>query len=178
MLQASKITGEVYAVWAAQGPFESGEASAKAMHYANLAVRGMDSSTDKEFKEVILKHARAYDDDPARWEALRRDSLSLPKNEKFEEQLALAEHIANNTEVINKLGEKLLDEGSKESKDLLALLNEIYKSRHGRDIEDSVELGFIYAQVYSESLRYPEEDIYRLFIQLRDRWEKAISANK
>ena len=178
MFQASKITGEIYSVWAALGPFENGAASAKAMRYANLVVRGYKDSDDKKSKEAISLHKKAYNTDPERWEALRQKSLSLATGDKFEKQLAVAKKIASNDIALSKFGDQLLDDGSKESKDLISLLNEIYKSRYGTDIEDSMTLGFIYAQVYSESLSHPDEDIYRLFLQLNDRWKKVKSEDK
>jgi hypothetical protein len=129
MLQASKIAGEVYAVWAAQGPFENGESSAKAMRYANLVVRGKDSLDDKKSKESIFLHEKAYNAEPERWEALRQKSLPLATGEKFQKQLAMVKQMSSNTFALRTFGDNLLNNGSKESKDLVALLNEIYKSR-------------------------------------------------
>jgi len=175
---AASIVGEIHAVWAAQGPFENGELSAKAMHYATLAVRGNDSLRDNEWKESISLHEKAYNSDPERWEELRQKSLLRSKGEKCEKQLAKAKQIASNDNALSSFGSKLYNDGSKESNDLIAFLNEIYKSRHGRYIESDLELGFIYAQVYSESFGFPNERIYRLFLQLRDRCEKAKSENE
>lgn len=173
MLQASKITKEIYAVWAALGPFENGAASAKAMHCANIVVRDLDSLNDQKYNEAISLHEKAYNTDPVKWEELRQRSLSGATCDKFEMQLAKAKEIASNDIALRNFGEQLLDDGSKASKDLISLLNEIYKSRYGTDIEDSLKLGFIYAQVYSESLRHQDEDIYRVFIQLSEKWKKT-----
>ena len=178
MFQASKITGEVYAVWAAFGPFENGVASGKAMHYANMVVREQYSLDDPKYKEAISNHEKAFNADPEKWESLRQKSLSLATGEKFEKQLAMAKEISSNDVVLSKFGDQLLGDGSKESKDLISLLNEIYKSRYGTDIKNIMKLGFIYAQVYSESLSHADEDIYRLFLQLSNRWKRISSEDK
>src|SRR2546428_6239317 len=87
MVQAGQLTSEIYAVWAAQGPFENGKASASAMRYAYVAVRGLESMKDAAVAEALSKHIAAYDADPRRWESLRQQSLSGARGQKFEDQL-------------------------------------------------------------------------------------------
>jgi len=77
--KVGKIVRQVYPVWAAQGPFESGEQSAAAMRYAFLAVRGPEKM--ERMAETIAKHTKAYDDDPARWEQLRQEMAQLAGSE-------------------------------------------------------------------------------------------------
>jgi hypothetical protein len=174
-LKASKIVKEVYDVWAAQGPFQNGDASAKAMRYATLAVRGYDSLADSKFKEAISLHARAYNNDPSKWEAFRKEALSCSKSENFEEQLKMVNRIAENDNALDNFGNRLIKNESKESKDLIVFLNEAYKSRKGRNIENSGELGYIFAQIYSESFENPNEEFYSEFLQLHERLKKSKS---
>lgn len=176
-LKASKIVADVYAVWAAQGPFENGEASAKAMRNATLAVRGMDSLDDKKYKEAISQHESAYDADPARWEALRKKSLPISKSDTFEKQLEIAKNIASNEIALSKFGEKLISDTSKEAKNLMSFLRAAYKSRYEKDLEKSMDIGFIYAQIYSESFKYPDQEFYRKFLKLIERWKGSISGD-
>lgn len=173
MNQAAKIVSEVYAVWAAQGPFENGETSAQAMRYAYIVVRGMDSLDDEGTKNAISLHGNSFNNEPERWETLRQDSLSIATGEKFEEQFRTAINMASNDKAIMEFGEKLLSDGSTESKKLISLLNEIHKSRHGVEIENCMTLGFTYTKVLAESLSSPEDEIYQLFNKLKEDWQKV-----
>ena len=65
--RAGQLTSEIYAVWAAQGPFKSGEDSAKAMKYAHAAVRGIETTNEPIFVEARQKHSEAYNANPKRW---------------------------------------------------------------------------------------------------------------
>lgn len=94
MIRAGQFTSEIYAVWAAQGPFENGETSASAMRYAHAAVRGLESLQETGLAEALSKHALAYDEDPQRWESLRKRSLSGASGQKFEDQLTMAKGFA------------------------------------------------------------------------------------
>ena len=82
-MKAAEVTRDVYPVWAAQGPFDSGVRSAAAMRYAYLAVRGPEEA--QRMSEGIARHAQAFDADPGVWEKLRQDSLNLagPKTEDY-----------------------------------------------------------------------------------------------
>jgi hypothetical protein len=79
---------KINAVWAVQGPFKNGAASAEAMRYATKAVGGSDS-----FYDVIDKHAAAYDAHPERWEQIRKGSLEFAKGEEFETCLESAKKL-------------------------------------------------------------------------------------
>jgi hypothetical protein len=68
--QAGGVARQVFPVWAAQGPFESGAMSAAAMRHAYLAVMGPDEA--ERMAEGIAKHAAAYDSNPAAWEENRQ----------------------------------------------------------------------------------------------------------
>lgn len=94
MVQAGQLTSEIYAVWAAQGPFETGETSANAMRYAHAAVRGIESIKDNVIADALSKHAAAFDADPQLWESLRQQSLSRASGQKFEDQLTIAKGLA------------------------------------------------------------------------------------
>ena len=59
---ASEMAKEVFPVWAAQGPFTSGEQSAKAMRYSHMAVSGPDLS--EKMLKGIAGHAISYDENP------------------------------------------------------------------------------------------------------------------
>jgi hypothetical protein len=81
--EVAEVTREVYPVWAAQGPFETGAQSAVAMRYAYVAVRGSEEA--ERMAAAIGKHAQSYDADPGTWERLRHDSLKLsgPKTDDY-----------------------------------------------------------------------------------------------
>jgi hypothetical protein len=79
---------KINAVWAVQGPFKNGAASAQAMRYATEAVGGSDS-----FYDLIDKHAAAYDSHPVRWEQIRKGSLEFAKGQEFETCLESAKKL-------------------------------------------------------------------------------------
>lgn len=89
--QASNIAQEIFPVWAAQGPFETGQQSAAAMRYAYLAVRGPEET--EQMAEAITKHGQIYDADPATWEKLRQDAENQ-SDAKIEEYVSLAKGFA------------------------------------------------------------------------------------
>ena len=77
------LARQVFPVWAAQGPFDSGEESVVAMRYAYLAVFGLEET--ERMAETIAKHAAAYDSNPAAWEQNRQKVIRLtsPDIEEF-----------------------------------------------------------------------------------------------
>lgn len=79
---------KINAVWAVQGPFKNGAASAVAMRYATKAAGGSDS-----FYDLIDKHAAAYDAHPDRWEQIRKDSLKFANGQEFETCLESAKKL-------------------------------------------------------------------------------------
>ena len=92
---ASDMAKQVFPVWAAQGPFDSGAESAAAMRNAYLAVLGTDQT--EEMADGIEGHATAYDADPETWEETRRTALEGASSDA----LTLAEGISA-AESINK----------------------------------------------------------------------------
>lgn len=105
---AACMVSEIFPVWAAQGPFESGKQSSAAMRYAYLAVRGPEET--EKMTEAISKHAQAYDADPAAWEKLRQDTENQ-SNDKTEEYVTLAKGFADmdslNKDLLEGRGHKL-----------------------------------------------------------------------
>lgn len=93
-LQAAEMVSKLYAVWAELGPFESGAASANALRYAFAAVNNNKSAHLSNIVNLV-KHAAAFDADPASWECLRQNSLSGPKDDAFADQLAMAKGMAS-----------------------------------------------------------------------------------
>lgn len=95
---------QVFPVWAAQGPFESGEESAAAMRYAYSAVRGPEEA--ERMAETIAKHAAAYDSNPAAWERTRQEAARSagPETEEF---VTIAKGLA----AMNSLNKDFLEEG-------------------------------------------------------------------
>lgn len=89
--QAAEVTGDVYAVWAAQGPFDSGTQSAGAMRYAYVAVRGPKEAD--RMSDAIAKHAQAFDAAPSVWEKLRLESLDLA-GPKTQDHVTVAKGLA------------------------------------------------------------------------------------
>jgi len=64
------LAKQVFPVWAAQGPFESGAASADAMRRAWLAISGPDHT--EKMADSIHQHEEEFDADPGAWEETRR----------------------------------------------------------------------------------------------------------
>ena len=86
--KAPDVFAKINAVWAVQGPFKNGAASAEAMRYAAKGVGGADS-----FYGFIDKHAAAYDSNPDRWEQIRKSSLEFAKGREFEASLEAAKKL-------------------------------------------------------------------------------------
>jgi len=70
---------QVYPVWAAQGPFNSGTESADAMRRAWLALFG-PYQTEK-MAGAISQHEAEFDADPEDWEETRRAAADLASSE-------------------------------------------------------------------------------------------------
>lgn len=85
--QAAEVSGQMYALWAAMGPYENGETSAYILRYAYTVARRPGSATAAELFDSV-GHAEAYDADPQQWEELRQNSLTGPKRACFNDQLA------------------------------------------------------------------------------------------
>ena len=86
--KAPDVFVKINAVWAVQGPFKNGAASAEAMRYATKAVGGPDA-----FYDQIDKHAAAYDAHPDRWEQIRKASLEFAKGPEFDTCLESAKKL-------------------------------------------------------------------------------------
>jgi len=91
--RASGLARRVFPVWAAQGPFDSGEKSAAAMRYAYLAVFGAEEAEKRGMVEAISKHAAAYDSNPAAWEQNRQQAMQSA-NSETEEFVTIAKGLA------------------------------------------------------------------------------------
>jgi hypothetical protein len=86
--QAPDAFSKINAVWAVQGPFKNGIASAEAMRYATKAAGGADS-----LYAIVDKHAAAYDANPNRWEQIRKNCLEFAKGQEFESCLESAKKL-------------------------------------------------------------------------------------
>jgi len=82
--QGSGIAHEVLSVWAAQGPFESGDQSAAAMRSAYIDVLGPEGA--ESFAEAIAKHAVAFDNEPDEWEQVRQEYLEIAEQEQEQKE--------------------------------------------------------------------------------------------
>lgn len=91
--RASGLARRVFPVWAAQGPFGSGDESATAMRYSYLAVFGPEEVERMGMKEAIRRHAVAYDEHPSVWEENRQQALRSADSET-EELLEIANDFA------------------------------------------------------------------------------------
>ena len=131
--QAADVTRDVYSIWAAQGPFDSGTKSAAAMRYAYLAVRGPEEA--ERMSDSIAKHAHAFDADPCVWENLRQESLGLAGT-KAQDHLAVAKGLA----AADSLNKDLLEAGG-------------HRMEYARQPDG--RLTFAYKQIWSD------EDIQR-----------------
>jgi hypothetical protein len=54
-------------------------------------------------------------------------------------------------------------------------LLEIHRIKHGKRLENPIEIGFLYAQMFTESNANPKEEIYQKFRQLNERWKGAMA---
>lgn len=91
--RASGLARRVFPVWAAQGPFETGEESAAAMRYAYLAVFGQEEAERMGMAEAISKHAAAYDGNPSAWEQNRQEAMRSA-NTEMKEFIRIAKGLA------------------------------------------------------------------------------------
>ena len=173
--KAVTIGVEIYTVWAAQGPFENGEDSAKAMRRAIIVIRGKDALEDNKFNEATIRHADAYNSNPQRWERLREESLFVNKSKEFGKYVEMVKQMASNDRALSNFGERLAKDASAEGKELLRFLKASYESRFNKKNETAEEVGLIYAQIYSESFRHSDEEFYKLFLDLNRKWKEATS---
>ena len=104
--RASGLARRVFPVWAAQGPFDSGEKSATAMRYAYLAVFGPEEAERMGMVEAIAKHAAAYDSNPAAWEQNRQQAI-LSASSETEEFVTIAKGLA----AMDSLNKDILESG-------------------------------------------------------------------
>lgn len=104
--RASGLARRVFPVWAAQGPFDSGEESAAAMRYAYLAVFGPEEAERMGMVETIAKHAAAYDNNPAAWEQNRQEA-TLSASSETEEFVTIAKGLA----AMDSLNKDFLESG-------------------------------------------------------------------
>lgn len=104
--RTSGLARRVFPVWAAQGPFDSGEKSAAAMRCAYLAVFGPEEAERIEVVEAIAKHAEVYDRNPVAWEQNRRETILLASSET-EEFVTIAKGLA----AMDSLNEDFLESG-------------------------------------------------------------------
>jgi hypothetical protein len=80
--EVSDTVKQVFPVWAAQGPFESGAESAAAMRRAYLAILGPEKT--EEMADAIAVHEAGYDDNPEGWEETRRAAIENSSSDVIE----------------------------------------------------------------------------------------------
>jgi len=83
MTEVGEVVQEVYPVWAALGPFDSGVESARAMRYAFAAVIGPVEAMQMLGEEPFVKHAQSFDSS-SEWETLRQGLLKNPRSKTDE----------------------------------------------------------------------------------------------
>lgn len=104
--RASGLARRVFPVWAAQGPFDSGEESAAAMRYAYLAVFGSEEAERMGMMEAVANHAAAYDRNPGAWEQNRQKAMRSA-NSETEEFVTIAKGLA----AMDSLNKDFLESG-------------------------------------------------------------------
>lgn len=104
--RASGLARRVFPVWAAQGPFDTGEESAATMRYAYLAVFGAEEAEKMGMAGAISKHAAAYDSDPEAWEQNRQEAIQSA-NSETEEFVTIAKGLA----AMDSLNKDFLESG-------------------------------------------------------------------
>ena len=99
--QAGDLARQVFPVWAAQGPFDSGAQSAAAMRCAYVAVFGAEEAKRMKIAEVCAQHPAAYDSNPEAWEQTRQKATrsASPDTEKF---VAIAKDLAATDPVLDE----------------------------------------------------------------------------
>lgn len=197
MLEAAAIHSEISALWAAQGPFVSGEVSANAMRRAHAAVRGADSIREASMIEAFDKHELAYDKEPQTWESLRQDSLPEASGPKFEELFWKVKLFAATDSleprinaaslldaprksaaeigegIANSVGENLMSTGTEESKELIAFLADIFLEEYKKAPETPGDFGLMWCGMLNYSNENPEVEISKEFKGLNDRWYES-----
>jgi len=128
--RASGLARRVFPVWAAQGPFDSGEESAAAMRHAYLAVFGAEEAEKRGMVEAISKHASAYDSNPAAWEQNRQQAMQSA-NTETEEFVTIAKGLA----AIDSLNKDFLESGGHKL--------ELARQSHG-------SMGIAYKKIWSD----------------------------
>jgi uncharacterized protein YeaO (DUF488 family) len=103
---AEILMKQVILAWAAQGPFQTGAESARAMRYGFLAVIGVDAA--KTYEETINLHEEAFNANPSHWNSLvPKHNSSFHKNkEKILERLSA---ILSSSEMSNNLLSEIRD---------------------------------------------------------------------
>ena len=84
---ASEKAKKVFPLWASQGHFNTGAESAAALRNAFLAVSGPEKT--EEMADAIAKHEASYDDQPEKWEKLRREVMK-PYDSNRDDNIDLA----------------------------------------------------------------------------------------
>ena len=120
--QAASLAREVFPVWAAQGPFQSGAESEAAMRYAFLAVMGPEKAERIGVAGTFANHASAYDSDPTTWERTRQVAAKVAGAE-IEKFVTIAKGLA----AMDSLNKDFLERGG-------------YKLKHAKgSVEDTLE---------------------------------------
>lgn len=207
--RASNMVQQVFPVWAAQGPFQSGEQSAVAMRYAYMTVLGPEET--ERMAEAIRKHAISYDGDSSKWEQTRleaarsagpeteefvtiakglaaMDSLNKDFLEEGGHKLELARQrdgtlgIAHkkiwsdgaieekkkrdSEAIVSGIGKGLLNDSSKEARELVQFLSELYKANTGEELDSESAIGrawLAYIEIRNDE---PESELAKEFERL------------
>lgn len=115
----STVLQKVYAVWAAQGPFESALDSKTALESAIKAISGLNLNALPQFDSLLSGHEKAFEKDPSEWERTRVVALEH-FTEELDQTLVLAKGLAAtqtlNREFLAPIGKKIelgtADDGS------------------------------------------------------------------
>lgn len=202
--QLADIVGDLLPVWAALGPFTSGEASASAMRYASLAVIGPEKT--QQFGAAFKKHALSYDRDGLAWEMLRQELVSRGTSgvadqikvanafkaaeNLLEGKLQIARHANGRYEIGVTLdqsdnetdeamayafGSSLVQIDSEEARALVNFLCEVHDLKSNGEPASATALGALWFELSEKSKKKPDSEYSRRFKALTNAIQATIT---
>jgi len=197
--QAAEVAPLLFAVWAAQGPFDDGAASSRAMRRAHAAVRGANS-IDADMLLAFEKHRLAYDNDVQTWENLRIKSLEDAEGEEFKKHLDTAKLLSSidgdsakfaprltplsdeeyqqreketGLSIANAVGANILATDTPEAIDLTQFLGDLYKKECQVPPKDATELGQAWCWAIAFKQDHPDDPYALQFEALNEAWNES-----
>jgi len=184
---ASKTAQILFPVWAGQGPFENGTESAKAFKAAYIAVMGIEKAED--YNDAIVKHQVAYDQDPEKWENLRKKSMQ--ESNEINDYVIVAKGITAmkvihndilTDEEINErkaeiggricesVGRNIMADNTPESLALMTFLSKAFEYSYNRPAESAGDYGYVWSLFIGHREKEPDDPASIDFNLLNEAW--------